>query len=116
MASELAEIGSWSDFLGRAVKEDSGSDTGAASDVRASSTARADSGVNVTLEETFSDRFGDSVGSGMDLAALRIGDPAAGFGMTFSAPGVFGSSLRHSPDDLESVGGLAEPLVREVDD
>ena len=93
MASELAEIGSWSDFLGRAVKEDSGSDTGAASDVRASSTARADSGVNVTLEETFSDRFGDSVGSGMDLAALRIGDPAAGFGMTFSAPGVFGSSL-----------------------
>ena len=104
------------DFLGGAVKKDSGSDTGGASDVRASSTARADSAANVTLEETSSDRFDGSVGSGMDLAASRIGDPAAGFGMTFSWPRAFASSLRCSPDDLDGVGGLPEPPVREVVD
>ena len=84
--------------------------------MRARSTARADSGVNVTLEETSSDRFGGSVGSGMDSAASRIGDPVAGFGMTFSGPRAFASSLQCSPDDLEGVGGLAEPPVREVVD
>lgn len=116
MASDLAETGSWDDFLGRAAKEDSGNDTGVASDVRAISTARADSAVNVTLEETSSDRFDGSVGSGRDLAASRIGDPAAGFGMAFSGPRAFASSLRCSPDDLDGVGGLAEPPVREVVD
>ena len=115
MASDLAEIASWDGFLGRVVKEDSGN-TGAGSDMRAGSTARAGSGVNVTLGKIFNDRFDGSVGSGMDLAASQIGDPATGLGMTSSGPGVFASSLRCSPDDLEGVGGLAEPLVREVDD
>ena len=73
MASDLAEIGSWDDFLGRVVKEDSGSDTEVASDVRAGSTVRAGLGMNDTLEKTSSDRFDGSV---MDLAASRIGDPA----------------------------------------
>ncbi len=122
----MVGIGSGDDFLGRPVKEDSGTDTGTTSDLGAEAVAGVGSGVD---DETVAvgsvvgsgaaiggpDSFDGPVGSGMDSAASRAGDSATGLGMTCSGPAVFASSLRDSVDDLEGVPGFAKPPRAVVD-
>ena len=113
MSADLVGIGSGNDSLGGAVKEDSGTNSGTASDPGAGAAAGAGSGMGLESGSGVAiggpDSFDGPVGSGMDSAASRAGDSATGLGMTCSGPAAFASSLRDSVDDLEGVPGLAKP-------
>lgn len=126
----MAGIGSGDDSLGRAVKEDSRSDAGTASELAAGAAAGAGAGASIGAGASKGtgagvgsgaaigglDSFDGPVGSAADSAASRAGDSATGLGTTISGPEGFASNLRDSDDDLAGVPGLEKPPVRAVDD